>query len=202
MYIPKIPEIENSFNSGWIIESYSDLQADTPEKTETITFRLPISIIKGLKRDAQFEGVSANTLAIRVFSNHLLWEKYERKVGLLPMTKSFLENVIEKMTDQEIMNLAEKIEKETFKSILVFMKRERSKEEFVRILRTWLSVSWMQHSLELRDDGNYYFTIRHELGKNWSLYIKTLVSELYHDSFSDKIQIDTTSSTISIVLPS
>ena len=178
------------------------MQADTPEKTETITFRLPISIIKGLKRDAQFEGVSANTLAIRVFSNHLLWEKYERKVGLLPMTKSFLENVIEKMTDQEIMNLAEKIEKETFKSILVFMKRERSKEEFVRILRTWLSVSSMQHSLELRDDGNYYFTIRHELGKNWSLYIKTLVSELYHDSFSDKIQIDATSSTISIVLTS
>ena len=52
MYIPKIPEIENSFNLGWIIESYSDLQADPPEKTETITFRLPISIIKGLKRDA------------------------------------------------------------------------------------------------------------------------------------------------------
>jgi hypothetical protein len=92
------------------------LQAEPSEKTETITFRLPISIIKGLKRDAQFEGISANTLAIKIFSNHLLWEKYERKVGLLPMTKSFLENVIDKMTDQEIMNLAEKIEKETFKS--------------------------------------------------------------------------------------
>jgi hypothetical protein len=184
------------------LKTSTDLQTGPTEKTETITFRLPISTIKGLKRDAQFEGISLNSLAMRVFSNHLLWEKYERKVGLLPMTKTFLENVIEKMTDQEIVNLAEKIEKETFKSILVFMKRERSKKEFVSILRTWLSVSWMQHSLELRDDGNYHFTIRHELGKNWSLYIKTLVSELYHDSFSNNIQIDTTSSTISIVLPS
>ena len=33
------------------------------------------------------------------------------------MTKTFLENVIEKMTEQEIVNLAEKIEKETFKSL-------------------------------------------------------------------------------------
>ena len=31
------------------------------------------------------------------------------------MTKTFVENVIEKMTEQEIVNLAEKIEKETFK---------------------------------------------------------------------------------------
>lgn len=178
-----------------------DLQTEPPEKTDTMTFRLPISLIKSLKRDAQFEGISVNTLAIRVFSNHFLWEKYERKVGLLPMTKAFLENVIEKMSYQEIVNLAEKIEKDYFKSILVFMKRERSKKEFVNVLRNWLSVSWMQHTLELRDDGNYYFTIRHELGKNWSLYIKTLVSELYHDSFSDEIRIDTTNSTISIIFP-
>lgn len=159
-------------------------------------------MIKNLKNDAEFEKVSVNSLAIRIFSNHISWEKYERKVGLLPMTKVFLENVIAKMTEEDVVSLAEKNEKDYFKSILIFMKRERSKKEFVNLLRSWLSVSWMQHILELKDDGNYYFVIRHELGKNWSLYIKTLLSELYHDSFDDDIRIKTTGSTISIVIPS
>jgi hypothetical protein len=159
-------------------------------------------MVKNLKNDAEFEKVSVNSLAIRIFSNHISWEKYERKVGLLPMTKVFLENVIAKMTEEEVMSLAEKNEKDYFKSILIFMKRERSKKEFINILRSWLSVSWMQHIVELKDDGNYYFIIRHELGKNWSLYIKTLLSELYRDSFDDDINIKTTRSTISIVIPS
>ena len=82
------------------------------------------------------------------------------------------------------------------------MKREHSKKEFIKILRSWLSVSWMQHILELKDDGNYYFMIRHDIGGNWSLYIKTLLSVLYCDSFDDDIIIKTTKSTISIVIPS
>jgi hypothetical protein len=80
-------------------------------------------MVKNLKNDAEFEKVSVNSLAIRIFSNHISWEKYERKVGLLPMTKVFLENVIAKMTEEEVMSLAEKNEKDYFKSILIFMKR-------------------------------------------------------------------------------
>jgi hypothetical protein len=105
------------------------------------------------------------------------------------------------MTENEIVNLAEKNEKDYFKNIIIFMKREHSKKEFIKILRSWLSVSWMQHVLELKE-GNYYFTIRHDLGGNWSLYIKALLSVLYRDSFDDDISIKTTKSTISIVIPS
>lgn len=177
------------------------LLSDPPEKTETMTFRLPLSIVKSLKNDAEFEKVSVNSLAIRIFSDHISWEKYERKVGLLPMTKVFLENAVAKMTEDEVVNLAEKNEKDYFKNIIIFMKREHSKKEFIKILRSWLSVSWMQHVLELKE-GNYYFMIRHDLGGNWSLYIKALLSVLYRDSFDDDIIIKTTKSTISIVIPS
>ena len=141
------------------------LLSEPPEKTETMTLRLPISIVKSLKNDAEFEKVSVNSLATRIFSDHISWEKYERKVGLLPMTKVFLENAVAKMTEDEVVNLAEKNEKDYFKNIIIFMKREHSKKEFIKILRSWLSVSWMQHVLELKE-GNYYFMIRHDLGGN------------------------------------
>ena len=59
-------------------------------KTETITFRLPTHLIEELRNDAELEEVSLNAFVTRIFSNHIQWERYERKVGLLPMTKPFL----------------------------------------------------------------------------------------------------------------
>ena len=87
---------------------------------------------------------------IKILSNHILWEKYERKVGLLPMTKPFVKDAIHRLDDEEIKTLAKEIEKDTFSNILYFMKGSYSVEEFVEVLRTWLNVAWMQHYIEKR----------------------------------------------------
>ena len=62
-------------------------------KTETIAFRLSSALIDELRRDAELEKVSLNAFVTKIFSNHIQWERYERKVGLLPMTKPFLKEV-------------------------------------------------------------------------------------------------------------
>lgn len=67
------------------------------------------------------------------------WEKYERKVGLMPMTKPFLKEVIKQMTDEQIIHLTEKIEKYTFKNILTFRKSSHDIDDFIEVLRTWLT---------------------------------------------------------------
>lgn len=77
-------------------------------RTETITFRLPSSLIDELRKDAELEDVSLNALVTRIFSNHVQWERYERKVGLLPMTKPFLKEVLNQMTDDQVIDLAYK----------------------------------------------------------------------------------------------
>ena len=150
-------------------------------KTETITFRLPTHLIEELRNDAELEEVSLNAFVTRIFSNHIQWERYERKVGLLPMTKPFLKEVLNQMTEEQVISLAHKIEKDSFKSILRFMNENIDLEDFLRFLRTWLTASWMQHSIEIKNGSYYRFNIQHDLGIKWSLYVKTLVSELCHD---------------------
>jgi hypothetical protein len=39
------------------------------------------------------------------------------------MTKPFLKEVINQMTDEQVINLAQKIEKNTFKNISTFMRK-------------------------------------------------------------------------------
>ena len=167
-------------------------------KTETVTFRLPSSLIDELRMDAELERVSLNNYVAKIFSNHIQWERYERKVGLLPMTEAFLREVLSQLTEEQIVNLAQRLEKQKFTNILAFMKNSHGVEDFVEVMRAWLTVSWMQQSIEVRD-GKYYFKIQHSLGPKWSLYVKTLISELTYDILGRKSDIRILGDTLSFV---
>ena len=166
--------------------------------TETITFRLPSNLIDGLRKEAESDRISLNSLVTKIFANHIQWEKYERKVGLLPMTRTFLKEVVNQLSEEQIASMAQRTEKETFKNILTFMRESHSIEDFIFILRTWLNVSWMQHNIEQKDDY-YRFHIQHDLGIKWSIYVKILVSELSEDILNRKVQVKISASTISLV---
>ena len=166
--------------------------------TETITFRLPSNLIDGLRKEAESDRISLNSMVTKIFANHIQWEKYERKVGLLPMTRTFLKEVVNQLSEEQIASMAQRTEKETFKNILTFMRESHSIEDFIFILRTWLNVSWMQHNIEQKD-GYYRFHIQHDLGIKWSIYVKILVSELSEDILNRKVQVKISASTISLV---
>lgn len=167
-------------------------------KTETVTFRFPSSLIDELRMDAEIQGISLNNYAAKIFSNYIQWERYERKVGLLPMTEAFLREVLSQLTDEQIVNLAQRLEKQKFTNILAFMKNSHEVDDFVEVIRAWLTVSWMQQNIEVRD-GKYYFKIQHSLGSKWSLYVKTLLSELSYDILGRKADISIVGDTLSFV---
>jgi hypothetical protein len=170
------------------------------KKTETITFRLLSKLVEELKKEAELEKINLNAFVSKILTDHMKWGRYERKVGLLPMTKPFVKDAINRMTEEEIVNLAHKIEKDDFTNILVFTKGDQGIDEFIEILRSWLNVAYMQHYIEKGNDS-FHFTIQHDLGNKWSLYVKTMISELAHDVLGKKIQMKTTDSTISLVFP-
>ena len=173
---------------------------DSKKKSQTITVRLDPDLIEDLKNDAEMERINVNALISKVLSNHILWERYERKMGLLPMTKPFVKHSINQMEDSEIVHLAEEVEKDTFSDILNFMKGEYSVEDFIEILRSWLYVAWMQHDV-IKGKKTWTFKIQHDLGEKWSLYVKTLVTELFHDILQKKLQVKAAKNSITLVFP-
>ena len=176
------------------------MHADTKKKSQTITVRLDPDLIEDLKNDADMERMNVNALISKVLSNHILWERYERKMGLLPMTKPFVKHSVNQMEDSEIIHLAEEVEKDTFSDILNFMKGEYSVEDFIEILRSWLYVAWMQHDV-IKGKKTWTFKIQHDLGAKWSLYVKTLVTELFHDILQKKLEVKAAKNSITLVFP-
>ena len=175
-------------------------RAESVDKTKTVSFRLSSSLIEELKQEAEIEKTNFNALISKILGNHILWEKYERKLGLLPMTKPFVKDAIQRLTEKEIIYLAEVIEKDTFADILNFMKGEYTIDNFIEILRTWLNVAWMQHHIETKKNTTV-FKIQHDLGEKWSLYVKTLATELFYDILEKKLEVTSTKTTITLVFP-
>lgn len=167
--------------------------------TETVTFRLSSTLVKALRNDAKLENISLNSFVAKIFTNHVQWERYERKFGLLPMTKPFLKEALNRISDPQIIDLAQKIEKDNFRTIMAFMKENPTTGDFIEILRSWLTVSWMQNDLHVHEDGENHFMIQHDMNIKWSLYLKILVSELYRDIFGKNVDIRITDKTISLV---
>lgn len=170
------------------------------KKTQTNTFRLPSYLVDEMKKEAKLEKINLNALVIKILSNHILWERYERKVGLLPMTKPFVKDAIHRLNENEVVKLAKEVERDTFSNILAFMKGEYTVHDFVEILRTWLNVSWMQHNIEQTKDS-YVFKIQHDLGAKWSIYVETLITELFHDIVKKSLQVKSTKGNIVLIFP-
>lgn len=175
-------------------------EKESVKKTQTNTFRLPSYLIDEMKKEAELEKINLNALVTKILSNHVLWERYERKVGLLPMTKPFVKDAIHRLDNDEIIKLAKEIERDTFSNILHFMKGEYSVHDFIEIVRAWLNVAWMQHHIEQTKDA-YIFKIQHDLGNKWSLYVETLITELFHDIINKNLKIKSNKSNIVLVFP-
>lgn len=171
------------------------------EKTQVTTFRLPASIMSELRKEANLEKINLNALVLKILANHVLWGRYERKVGLLPMTKPFVKAAIQRLNNDEIITLALEIEKETFYNILNFMKGEYTVNDFIEILRAWLNVAWMQHDIEQKNNS-YVFKIQHDLGEKWSLYVETLIKELFTDIVKKRLEIKSKKGNIMLIFPS
>ena len=103
------------------------------------------------------------------------------------------------MTEEQVISLAYKIEKDSFKRILGFMNENIELEDFLRFLRAWLTASWMQHNIEIKNGSYYRFNIQHDLGIKWSLYVKTLVSELCRDVLSITVDVKVDDDLISLM---
>ena len=106
---------------------------------------------------------------------------------------------LNQMIEEQVNSLAHKIEKDSFKSILGFMNENIELEDFIRFLRTWLTASSMQHNIEIKNGSYYRFNIQHDLGIRWSLYVKTLVSELCQGVLNTKVDVKVDDNLISLL---
>lgn len=153
-----------------------------------MTFRLDDKILQRLRSESSNRRVSTNTLVNQALTQFLDWGMYESTVGFVLINKHVFVQVFGKLKYKEIVNLATRIGKDEVKNIALFMKGKIDLQSFL----AWFELRMVNSAVQvshMHEDNFHKYVMKHELGKNWSIYHKTILELIFSEVFSQKIDV-------------
>jgi len=178
-------------------------------KTRSITFRLESTIIEELQAEAEYRETSLNVLINQVLRRYSNWERYENKMGMLPIPKVILSSLMDEIMRigkekgiEDIIAFRTAIIKElsliafTFlKDSVLLIKKNYNLITVLEVLEQYMKVVGINSEHRIEDDGKHIYVIQHRLGENWSLFIKAFLILLFENLGKVKVDISSTQNT-------
>jgi hypothetical protein len=90
------------------------MNEEKKQTTEGVTFRIPSSAIHQLREESKKKQVSLNTLINQILKEHLDWHRYAAQAKLYHVPRSSMSRIIDKLTEEELSELAIIIAKKDF----------------------------------------------------------------------------------------
>ncbi len=162
--------------------------ASSSKKTATITFRLDEDIIERLRTESKNREISTNTLVNQALKRFLEWDMYQTKIGLVSVNKPVFVEVFGKFTQKEIIEIASKVGKNEVRDIALFMKGKIDLDSFM----SWFEMRMINSSVQVShsiEKDNHTYVMKHDLGKNWSIYHKTILELIFEEILKKKIDV-------------
>lgn len=154
-----------------------------------MTFRIDEDVLNKLRIESEHRETSLNTFVNQIFKRYVEWDMFESKVGMVPVPKPIIVELFDKMTKEEIVDMANRIGKNVVRDIALFMKGDINLYSFV----SWFEARMRASSIEINHSikgSNHTFIIKHDLGENWSLYHKTVLDLIFREVLDKKVDFD------------
>lgn len=179
-----------------------------PKKTRSVTFRIDSSVVDELQHEADRKEVSLNVLANQVLKRYSEWDRFEERLGMMPVPKIILSTLIEKAIEvarksgikdidpyrDEIIKQAADVAFNILKDSVLYMKKNYNLWTVLSILQEYMKVSGINadHVIQGR---KHIFVIKHELGENWSLFTQELLKMIFERLAKVRIETNITPNT-------
>src|SRR5215467_10102557 len=69
---------------------------DEKRKTRSVTFRIDSGIVDEMQSESDNREVSLNVLVNQVLKRYIEWDRYENKIGMMPVPKIMLSSLIDR----------------------------------------------------------------------------------------------------------
>ncbi|MGI0026814.1 MAG: CopG family ribbon-helix-helix protein [Nitrosopumilaceae archaeon] len=158
------------------------------KKTATMTFRLDEDLIERLRAESKNREISTNTLVNQALKRFLEWDMYQTKIGLVSINKPVFVEIFEKFTQKEIIKIASHVGKNEVRDIALFMKGKIDLDSFI----SWFEMRMMNSSVQVShsiEKDIHTYVMKHDLGKNWSIYHKTILELIFEEFLNKKIDV-------------
>ena len=157
--------------------------------TKTISVRVSTEIANSLDDESASIGTSVNTLITQVLKKHTQWGRFERELDILHISKQSVKKLFSSLSEGEVKALAGSSCKTMLTDIVLFVKGQLNKENLLEIISMFLSVNNTSFR-RIKISTTEKFIIKHNLGKNYSLYLGTTISLLFSEINVSVQQVD------------
>jgi len=187
----------------------SESSSLSSRKTRSMTFRIDASVIDELQTESDTREISLNVLVNQVLKRYIEWDRYESKIGMMPVPKLMLSTLIDKAINvakssgikdveryrDDIIKQAAKIAFDLMKDSVLYMKKQYSLWVVLAVLEEYMKVSGINADHKLEGSRKHVFVIQHELGENWSLFTKELLTLIFENLANVKAEFHVTPNT-------
>lgn len=152
-------------------------------KIDTITsksFRLDADVVKKLRIQAEHEGMTLNSAVNRILMKYVQWDMFESNSGLVPLAKLVVAELFGQSSREEIVEIATRVGKNAVLDAASIIKGNVDLNSFLSFLEAEMN----QYAINIRHniEGNTHtYTLKHELGENWSIYFKTVLESIFNE---------------------
>ena len=151
--------------------------------TEHITLRIPRHVADALEHEAKRRNVSTSHLHNSILRKWADWDVNVQSLGLIQTPKEVLADIMSGMGESEISKTVLK-SMEFFKDAVIMMEGRYDLKRCIVTLEKYMRATGMasDHTVE---NGVHCFTVRHKMGVPWSLFVASLLKQLFAEFVPD-----------------
>ena len=181
----------------------------THKKSRSITFRLDSFIIDELQRDANQNEISLNVLINKILRRYVEWERYEHKLGMMPVPQNFFSSLIQETIRlvesngisidpyrEKLIKYSAEIAFSNIKESVILMRKKFDLWSVLSVLQEYMKVSGITADHRVHAGKKHTFVIQHELGEYWSLFAKELLNLIFYKLANVRAEIQITEKSI------
>lgn len=170
------------------------------KRTESITFRLESDVLGKLRQEAERKDISVNTLISQIAKQHTNWHSVATQAGFIALRRPLLMKLIDKHTDEEIIDLARHIASTSNKDFVLLLRSRYNIHSALDVIETWIKISGYPHTHNVNERSYSHtvhsFVVQHDMGRKWSLYLSELYQNLFKEFRVQGYHLDLTPNTV------
>jgi hypothetical protein len=174
--------------------------AKRPADKENITFRLDKDMLDRISLEAEQKGVSMNSVAQNIISDYFNWSAYAPKAGMIPLHKTVLGMMVDRLSEKDIIEIADLFGKVKAKNMVLILRNDYNARAFLDVFESWLKSSSVSLTKHINHDTEVY-TVTHELGIKWSTYLSHMLQVIFNDVGLNDVIIEKTDDIVMFKIP-
>lgn len=141
-----------------------------------------------LEEEAEKQEISVNALLNKILQEYSIFHRHAKNYGTITLSHIAFAKILECCSGKEIEAFAEETGSANTKDGMLMMGLPFTKDNLLSLIAEFGKIGGMFKVDHIKDGGNETFHLRHDLGRNWSVYLAGSVSGMFKTVLNKEVK--------------